>query len=56
MEVGGSLDLTWYGKDASLNTYCGIVVRLVLEAEWKGFGDEYAVSGLEKSVLTRLRA
>lgn len=21
---------------------------LVLEAEWKGFGDEYAVSGLEK--------
>ena len=23
-------------------------MRLVLEAEWKGFGDEYAVSGLEE--------
>jgi hypothetical protein len=38
MEVGESSDFTWYGKDASLNAYCGTVVRLVLEAEWKGFG------------------
>ena len=35
MEVGGSPDFIWYGKDDSLNTYCEIVVRLVPEAEWK---------------------
>jgi len=44
MEVGGSPDFTWYGKDASLNTYCGTVARLVPRLS----GRALAVSGVNE--------
>ena len=48
MEVVGSPDFTRYGKDAPLNAYYGIVVRLVLEAEWRGLATSMLFQGLEK--------
>ena len=45
MEVAGP-DFTRYGKDAPLNAYYGIVVRLVLEAEWRGLATIMLFQGL----------